>query len=145
MLSLPTPTTAPLRCRCCYCCCCCCCVPKLSMCPSITAFPYRYIGVFYDGDMKKKTTEKNRVGFSVSFFLGNRKTDFKKSVFGCEKPKKTTEKTDVRFSVHNPANDTIEYSSCFTSYNSCGLRVLCSSAEGFGSGLALDRLVGAVK
>ena len=38
--------------------------------------------------MKKKLTEKNRVGLSVSFFLGKRKTDFKKSVFGCEKPKK---------------------------------------------------------
>ena len=85
--------------------CCCYCVPKLTMCPSITGFPYRYVGVFDVGDMKK-TTEKNRVGFSVSFFLGNRKTDFKKSVFCCEKSnkndqKKTTKKNDFRFSAHN--------------------------------------------
>ena len=55
-MSLPTPTTAPLGCRCC----CCCCVPnhRFIMCPSITGFPYRYVGAFYDGDMKK-TTEKN--------------------------------------------------------------------------------------
>ena len=88
-MSLPTPTTAPSRCRCC--CCCCCGVPELSMCPSITGFPYRYVGVFDVADMKK-TTEKNRVGFSVSVFLDNRKTDFKQSVFCCEKSNKNDRK-----------------------------------------------------
>ena len=82
--------------------CCCCCVPKLSMRPSITAFPYRYVGVFYLRDVKIKTTEKNRVGFSGSVILGNRKTV------------KPTEKKDFRFSVHNPADqlfDLVEYPS----------------------------------
>ena len=61
------------------------------MCSSITGFPYRYVGVFTG----------NR--FFGSFSLGNRKTDFKKWVFGCEKPKKkNTEKNYFRFSVHNP-------------------------------------------
>ena len=61
------------------------------MCPSITGFPYRYVGVFDVADMKK-TTEKNRVGFSVSVFLDNRKTDFKQSVFCCEKSNKNDRK-----------------------------------------------------
>ena len=47
---------------------------------------------YWRREQGKKTTEKNRVGFSVSFFLGNRKTDFKKSVFGREKPRKTDRK-----------------------------------------------------
>ena len=94
MLSLPTPTTAPLRCRCCYCCCCCCCVPKLSMCPSITRFPYRYVGVFYVGDMKKPT-DKKRVGFRFRFYWATVETTLKSCL-------KTTEKNDFRFSVHNP-------------------------------------------
>ena len=74
------------------------------MCPSITGFLYIYVGVFYDGDIKK-SDRKKRVGFSVSFVLGNRKTDFKKSVFGCEKPNKDDRKQRVSFSVHNPAGD----------------------------------------
>ena len=52
-----------------------------------------YVGVIGVGD--RGTDRKDRVCFSVSVFLGNRKTD--KSVFGCEKPKKTTEKTTFGF------------------------------------------------
>ena len=55
---------------------------------------------YWRREQGKKTTEKNRVGFSVSFFLGNRKTDFKKSVFGREKPRKTDRKNRLSFSVH---------------------------------------------
>jgi len=42
--------------------------------------------------MGKKNDPTNPVGFSVSVFLGNRKTDFKKSAFGREKPRKTDRK-----------------------------------------------------
>ena len=58
----------------------------------MTGFQYRYVGVIGVGDREKKTTEKKRVSFSVSFFLGNRKTDFKKSVFDREKPRKNDRK-----------------------------------------------------
>ena len=78
--------------------CCCCCVPKMSMCPSITRFPCRYVGVFYVGDIKN-VTKNNRVGFSLSAFLGNRKNDFKKSVFGCEKTKEKKNDRKKRLSV----------------------------------------------
>ena len=72
-----------------------------------TRFQYRYVGVIGVGDMGKKNDPTNPVGFSVSVFLGNRKTDFKKSAFGREKPRKTDRKNDFRFSVHNP--DLISY------------------------------------
>ena len=54
-------------------------------------FQYRYVATrrYWRRGQGKKNDRKNRVGFSVSFFLGNRKTDFKKSVFGREKPRKT--------------------------------------------------------
>ena len=64
-------------------------------CPYIQ---YRYVGVIGVGDRdKKKTTEKDRVGFSVSFVLGNRKTDFNKSVFGRETEKKRPKKSTFGF------------------------------------------------
>ena len=66
-----------------------------------------FVGVIGVEDRGKKPTEKNRVGFSVSFFLGNRKTDNKKSVFGRENREKPTEKTDFWFSVHNPGYEYI--------------------------------------
>ena len=66
------------------------------------------VGVIGVGDGGKKTTKKNQkssriLGTVFLFFSGNRKTDFKKSVFGREKTAKPTEKNDFRFSVHNPA------------------------------------------
>ena len=45
---------------------------------------------------------KNRKYRSVSAVFLQINRQFKKSVFGWEKTKKTTEKNDFRFSVHNP-------------------------------------------
>ena len=115
MLSLPTPTTAPLRCRCC--CICCAAVAALLLCAEAVHVSI-HNGVSIQicrrflrrGQGKKSTTKPSR-SFGFVFlgnrktdflvFVGNRKTDLKNSVFGCEKPKKTTEYTDFRFSVHN--------------------------------------------
>ena len=53
---------------------------------------------FLRGEQGKKRPKKTSRFFGF-VFLGNRKTV--KSVFGCEKRKKPTEKSDLRFSVHN--------------------------------------------
>ena len=76
----------------------CCCVPKLSTCPSITGFPYRYVGVFYVGDMEKNPTEKTE---SVGRFLFWGATE-KPSLTVAKTRKKMTKKDFIRFSVHNP-------------------------------------------
>ena len=55
-----------------------CCVPKLFMCPSITGFQCIYVGIFYAGDMNRKTDRKNGVSFSVSLFWGNEETTSKR-------------------------------------------------------------------
>ena len=54
----------------------------------MTGFQYIDVGVVGVGDRKKKNKRKKRVGFSVSFFGGNRKTDFTKNEKN--RPKKTT-------------------------------------------------------
>ena len=52
---------------------CCCCVPKLSMCPSITGFQYRFVGAFYVRDMRKKRPRKTSRFFGF-VFSGSRKS-----------------------------------------------------------------------
>ena len=76
----------------------CCCVPKLSTCPSITGFPYRYVGVFYVGDMEKNPTEKTE---SVGRFRFWGATE-KPTLTVAKTRKKMTKKDFIRFSVHNP-------------------------------------------
>ena len=73
---------------------------------------YRYVGRYWRrGQRKKKTTEKKRVGFSVSVFLGNRKNDFKKSVFGREKPRKTDRKKRLSVFGSKPTLAAVQHSS----------------------------------
>ena len=56
---------------------------------------------------KTKSTEKNRVVFSVSFSLGNRKTDPSKLGFGLRKP--TEKLTDFRFFWFSVRNTVIPH------------------------------------
>ena len=60
------------------------------MCPYITDFHtvyiYKYVGVIGVGDRGKKRPE-TKIVFSFFFLFGNRKTAFKKSLFGRENRK----------------------------------------------------------
>ena len=66
----------------------------------------------------KETNQKKRVGISVSFFWGNRKTDFKSRFSVGKNREKPTGKNDFRFSVHNPGYSC--YSTATGVSHSCG-------------------------